>query len=181
MPSDTVWVGLIGGGVTVSSLWVQGWLNRGAEKRRNKREDDQRKEDRDWAIKQQNIEQRRELYGTLLRHAENLDDGLDHLAWIKTDIQDEEWFERTKDELDKSAEKLDSTAATVQVQSPDEEVMRLARRAAQLAQIALTQITMDDVTQGKKRQRDLHDLIPSLRAACRRDLGFADNASADRH
>jgi DNA repair ATPase RecN len=172
MPSDTVWVAMIGGGVTVASLGVQGWLNRGAENRRNQREDQLLKDNRDWQVKQQNVEERRESYGTLLRAASRIGHDLENLEWLLEDNEDQVEISRIRDSLRASSERLQATAGVVEVQSPDDEVVKLAQQAATIADDAAFMAGHDDPEAIKDLGNKLGAILAALRPACRRDLGF---------
>lgn len=80
MPSDTVWVALISGSVTVSAtvgaLWVQARSTRRSERERADREDRHRAQDAVQRVRERNYPQKEALYKTLLKQASGIDSGL---------------------------------------------------------------------------------------------------------
>jgi hypothetical protein len=173
MPSDTVWVALVGGGVTVASLGVQGWLTRGAEKRRNEREDRLRREERDWSIRDQNLGDRRAVYGRLLRSAGELRPRLTALIVISPDTFD------ARPGVETTLRELSVAASEAEVHSVDEKVYHLAMEIRDEVQNLLDDNFWHSFTDDPKRQDEafkavkrIDYLVEVLRAACRRDLGL---------
>jgi hypothetical protein len=177
MPSDTVWVALVGLGTTVGALTVQGLLARGAEERRNAREDRHRREDHDWSVLQQNIEERRAVYGDLLQTAADLRRNVELI--VQREFTDpstgmdltEMAFERNA-ELTNRFRRLVARATLVVV---DESVLDIANRFLQNAgavrDVSRRQ-SVSDSPQIKGEVASLGTLTRQLRDACRRDLGY---------
>jgi hypothetical protein len=183
MPSE--WVGVvgalggaaIGGVVTVASLIVKGRQDETADKRRNEREDRLRSDERAWQVKQQNIEQRRELYADLLRAADRLDSGLDHLAWLLEDAHRADDASAWRQHLEDDESRLGRAVALVEVQSPDDKLVKFAQEVRWRAESGLTRALLDDPVTGVNEERaKLHQALMELHRGCRRDLGYDADA-----
>jgi DNA repair ATPase RecN len=177
MPSDTVWVAVVGGSVTVASLTVQGLLAPGAEKRAREHEKQLQAAERDWQRWQQNVDRRRDLYADLLRDADSLDSGLDHVAWIMTLPGESEWVERTKENLEKAESRLRRTVALVEVQTTDAELVELANDIRDHAEGGVSNVVLGDVDAVTEHHAKLHDVLPELRSAVGRDLRYQGGES----
>jgi hypothetical protein len=175
MPSDTVWVALISGGVTVSALGVQGWLNRSAENRRTEREDRHRVEDRTARIREQNLADRRKLYARLLASAAAL---LDAAWWQLVNVEREEG--RKSDDKAMAALKDYGAATTAaELEAVDRAVLRVANELGDAAGGPVSGIFLMGIEDEEEREkyattlrRVKNELLPALRDTCRRDLGF---------
>ncbi len=180
MPSDTVWVALIGGGVTVASLGMQGWLNRGAEKRRNEREDRHRREDRAEAIRQVDHVQRRDLYRRLLDAANRAYTGVTIFSLTRRlGTVDQREVAAAAAQMNAELSNFSTARAETDITSFSEDVIEQARRfgvaAATAAGVIMTEEPSESAIVKKTYGHALNEVREAherLRIACRRDLGY---------
>jgi hypothetical protein len=163
----------IGGTVTVLSLFFKGHQDEAAEKRRHEREEAQRKDDRAWALRLQNHEDRQSLYSRLLRSGADVRDKFRNLLLKADDWHRQEIADAALNEF------RDATAAA-EVKSIDRTVIEIADDI--VAEGNSSTYFLEGMGDPKARQycmksvvRITNELLPALRDACRRDLGYDDS------
>jgi hypothetical protein len=153
-----------------------------------------RRDDRAWAIRQQNIDQRREIYGDLL--------GAGHEVWFRSravswsmavDLVSSSEAEARADlqlarvkSLRRALPEYRAVVAKVEVAAVDHGVVRLSRKIERLARdvMSIGAVADDDAivhlaSEIKKMVRELRTTLRDLVASCRRDLGFEDVADTE--
>lgn len=174
MPSDTVLVALLGVVATLGSLTIQGWLNRGAEKRRYEREERHRIEDRHWEIDRRNSDERHKLHSELIRTARNLDSAVGDLCGTLTP----EKFTRAREavlQFETLIAEADTVVVHWAVSQTGSELSINARKVIYDADL----IDANDPDAAEKhmglvkQSARVLDLRYELIRACRRDLGLA--------
>jgi hypothetical protein len=170
------WVGVVGTAigagigsvVTVVSLFVKG-----------KQEDRARADDRVWTVRLQNVEQRRELYATLLRSATDVEDALYSLLWPFG--LPEEGHQERADRARTRLGQFQEIATDIDLAAVDRSVIEAAEEFRFVADRAIVRNpeyddpadAMGPVDRAREQLgRLLQEVHPALRDACRRDLGF---------
>jgi hypothetical protein len=174
----------IGGAVTVASLSIKGKQDADARKDAAAEEQKHRMEDRAWQIKVQNVDERRKLYAKLLRTASDL---IDALGFTKAarGMWDEGQRRRSQESVDRAKElhaQYRELAAETNVVAVDPAVIDLVERIHNLVKDMLTIVSAvgpDPDQHGAVHTTLWMELLPELREACRRDLGYDVPASAD--
>jgi hypothetical protein len=177
-------VAIVSGSVTVAALGVQGWLNRGAEKRRNEREDRQRAEDRAWSVRQDNLAERRALYANLLRAARDVTDVLQ--SFLSTEFNESASADEHQEAMIQARAHLEAfakVASDADVAAVDRSVITALQQFDQGGWAVMGEVMFGPmVHEGASREearravalshrRLSGTLVPALRDACRRDLG----------
>jgi hypothetical protein len=175
MPSE--WVGVVGTGigaaiggvVTVASLVVKGRQDEVAEKRREQREDRVRTEDREWSLRERNLEKRQDLYYELWNAALVVLESVGNARVAIRDAGDDDDSAKTREEARVKAtaaiDTFNEIRRRVIVVAINRTVLEEANSFVRWATDHLKENTESTMMDGAQ-------IIERMSAACRRDLGY---------
>jgi hypothetical protein len=125
------WAVVAGTGVGADSGLITLLLNRRYAAR-------DRAEDRVWAVRQQNVDQRRVLYADLLRLARELEQAVDALeSSLSMGLDGESKREKHREKADVAATAFEEVVAATEVRAVDRRVIDLATEIRDEAHVAI--------------------------------------------
>jgi hypothetical protein len=169
----------IGGVVTVVSLWVKGNQDSAAAEVQAERQDRLRADDRDWSLRQRNVDERRAAFSDLLLAADYVAQGAGMLGILRLGLPGQAEYDEyakllTPDVLVGQFNNFEAAASKITLLAVDDDILR-AVLAYKLAATEVIRRLNDPSSAPDTTAKKIERLVVRshrLRDLCRRDLGY---------